>query len=96
MLRNPVVTSEKWTPELVLIDFGLASISSSEEDAAVDLFVLERAFVSTHPGSEQLVEEMYLGYQNGVEDAKATLKAGVVLKRLEAVRARGRKRECFG
>jgi tRNA A-37 threonylcarbamoyl transferase component Bud32 len=27
----------------------------SMEDKAVDLYVLERAFVSTHPGSEHLV-----------------------------------------
>jgi TP53 regulating kinase-like protein len=41
--------------EVVLIDFGLGSVSRSEEDMAVDLYVLERAFVSTHPRSEGLV-----------------------------------------
>ena len=41
--------------EVVLIDFGLGSVSHSEEDMAVDLYVLERAFVSTHPRSEGLV-----------------------------------------
>lgn len=34
---------------LVLIDFGLSSVSSSAEDKAVDLYVLERAIASTHP-----------------------------------------------
>ena len=38
--------------EVVLIDFGLGSVSHSEEDMAVDLYVLERAFASTHPKSE--------------------------------------------
>jgi serine/threonine protein kinase len=39
----------------VLIDFGLSTVSTVLEDKAVDLYVLERAFVSTHPGSEDLV-----------------------------------------
>ncbi len=33
----------------VLIDFGLSYHSTLVEDKAVDLYVLERAFVSTHP-----------------------------------------------
>ena len=41
--------------EVVVIDFGLGSVSSSEEDMAVDLYVLERAFASTHPKSEDSV-----------------------------------------
>ena len=46
--------------DVVLIDFGLGSVSSSEEDMAVDLYVLERAFVSTHPRSEGLVRAVLL------------------------------------
>jgi len=38
-----------------LIDFGLASVSRLVEDKAVDLYVLERAFISTHPNAEALV-----------------------------------------
>lgn len=41
--------------QVVLIDFGLGMTQPSVEDRAVDLYVLERAFLSTHPGSEQLV-----------------------------------------
>lgn len=41
--------------DVVLIDFGLGAMKPSIEDKAVDLYVLERAFVSTHPGSERLV-----------------------------------------
>lgn len=33
----------------MIIDFGLSSISQAAEDKAVDLYVLERAFASTHP-----------------------------------------------
>lgn len=40
------------TFEVVFIDFGLGLMKSSQEDKAVDLYVLERAFASTHPGME--------------------------------------------
>lgn len=40
---------------IVLIDFGLGLMKPSIEDKAVDLYVLERAFISTHPNSEKLV-----------------------------------------
>ena len=38
----------------VLIDFGLSSQAQYAENYAVDLYVLERAFASTHPASEGL------------------------------------------
>lgn len=38
----------------VLIDFGLSSTAQYAENYAVDLYVLERAFASTHPASEGL------------------------------------------
>lgn len=41
--------------DLVLIDFGLSYSSFLLEDKAVDLYVLERAFISTHPGTEEYV-----------------------------------------
>ena len=37
---------------LYMIDFGLSSVSTKIEDKAVDIYVLKRAFISTHPGSE--------------------------------------------
>jgi Kae1-associated kinase Bud32 len=45
---------------VVLIDFGLGMMKPTQEDKAVDLYVLERAFISTHPGSEYLVRETSL------------------------------------
>lgn len=40
---------------VVVIDFGLSFVSSLVEDKAVDLYVLERAFASTHPKTEPMV-----------------------------------------
>jgi TP53 regulating kinase-like protein len=39
--------------QIYLIDFGLSYVKNSIEDRAVDLYVLERAFISTHPQLEQ-------------------------------------------
>lgn len=44
----------KLMPSQVLIDFGLSSTAQYAENYAVDLYVLERAFASTHPASEGL------------------------------------------
>ncbi|KAI0528251.1 tyrosine protein kinase [Xylaria bambusicola] len=77
--------------DIVIIDFGLASQSVSHEDRAVDLYVLERAFSSTHPRAEKLFTAM-------LESAyKETFKeAPIVLRKLEDVRMRGRKRSMIG
>jgi len=80
--------------ELVLIDFGLATQSIQDEDRAVDLYVLERAFGSTHPRQEGWFQEEVLDSQDGY---KGSFKgANVVLRRLEEVRMRGRKRSMIG
>jgi TP53 regulating kinase-like protein len=47
----------------VLVDFGLAFTSSLAEDKAVDLYVLERAFASTHTDSEPLFGRFLEGYK---------------------------------
>lgn len=47
----------------VLIDFGLAYTSALVEDKAVDLYVLERAFASTHPDSEPLFASVLKAYE---------------------------------
>lgn len=77
--------------DIVIIDFGLASQSTSEEDRAVDLYVLERAFASTHPRAEKLFNTL-------LESAyrEAFKQAPIVLKKLEDVRMRGRKRSMLG
>lgn len=76
--------------EVVLIDFGLAGQSNQDEDRAVDLYVLERAFGSTHPRTEPFFDELLQGYREAYRGAVSTL------KRLEDVRMRGRKRSMIG
>ncbi|KAL8800781.1 MAG: hypothetical protein Q9200_007144 [Gallowayella weberi] len=76
--------------EIVLIDFGLATQSTQDEDKAVDLYVLERAFGSTHPELEEGFQEVLMAYGESYKGAK------VVLKRLEEVRMRGRKKSMLG
>ncbi|CAK7198207.1 serine/threonine-protein kinase bud32 [Sporothrix eucalyptigena] len=76
--------------EIVIIDFGLASQSSSDEDRAVDLYVLERAYGSTHPRVEALFDEVIKEY------GKTFKQSGTVLRKLEDVRMRGRKRSMLG
>lgn len=80
--------------DIVLIDFGLAVQSTQDEDRAVDLYVLERAFGSTHPRQEDWFDAEVLQHQDGY---KGSFKgSAVVLKRLEEVRLRGRKRSMVG
>ena len=76
--------------DIVLIDFGLAGQSIQEEDKAVDLYVLERAFASTHPEAEGAFEYVLKAYGDSYKGAK------IVLKRLEDVRMRGRKKSMLG
>ena len=90
---------QDWKPDIVIIDFGLSSTSvnkntntsaSCHEERAVDLYVLERAFITTHVGGEVLVDEILRGYKSSCFSSDS------VLQRLSQVRLRGRKRECFG
>lgn len=76
--------------EIVLIDFGLATQAVQEEDRAVDLYVLERAFGSTHPKEEGLFGVVLEAYGTSYKGAKPTL------RRLEDVRMRGRKKSMIG
>lgn len=76
--------------EIVIIDLGLASGSISDEDRAVDLYVLERAFGSTHPRAECLFSELLEAYRGAFKQGP------IVLKKLEDVRMRGRKRSMLG
>ncbi|EME49184.1 hypothetical protein DOTSEDRAFT_68052 [Dothistroma septosporum NZE10] len=76
--------------EIVLIDFGLATQAQQEEDRAVDLYVLERAFGSTHPKEEGVFDEVLKGYAESYKGAQ------LALRRLEDVRMRGRKKSMIG
>jgi TP53 regulating kinase-like protein len=76
--------------DIFLIDFGLTTASIQDEDKAVDLYVLERAFSATHPAAEPLFQEVLKAYGESGKGARG------VLKRLEGVRLRGRKRSMLG
>ncbi|KAI4709993.1 hypothetical protein J4E89_005225 [Alternaria sp. Ai002NY15] len=76
--------------DIFLIDFGLTTASIQDEDKAVDLYVLERAFSATHPAAEPLFQEVLKAYGECGKGARG------VLKRLEGVRLRGRKRSMLG
>ena len=56
-----IVDSPQLRQEVLLIDFGLATTQTLMEDKAVDLYVLERAFLSTHPNSGDIVSPFTLG-----------------------------------
>ena len=75
---------------IILIDFGLSFISALTEDKGVDLYVLERAFLSTHPNTEQLFQVILESYR------KKANKADEIIKKLDEVRLRGRKRTMVG
>lgn len=79
--------------DIVLIDFGLSYISSLVEDKGVDLYVLERALLSTHPNTEEFFKIVLQSYCNGSSNSE---KAQEVLKKLDEVRLRGRKRIMVG
>lgn len=101
MVRDDMITSASASASssslssgkrsLVIIDFGLSSVSHKLEDKAVDLYVLERAFLSTHPESEVLFATVLDKY---LETNKASGKQ--VIDHFEKVRQRGRKRVAFG
>lgn len=78
---------------IAIIDFGLGSqASQNPEDKAVDLYVLERAMLSTHRDSDtRLNPHMLAAYRERNDRGHFQ-----VMDKLAAVRARGRKRMAFG
>jgi len=48
--------------QVYLIDFGLSYVKNDIEDQAVDLYVLEKAFLSTHPLLDKEFEELLKYY----------------------------------
>ncbi|TRY72748.1 hypothetical protein TCAL_06717 [Tigriopus californicus] len=78
--------------ELVLIDFGLGFAEGSAEDKGVDLYVLERAFLSTHPNTEAIFDAIMKAYKSDVPQKDCS----EILKKYEEIRLRGRKRTMLG
>eukprot|EP00063_Salmo_salar_P012819 XP_013987654.1 PREDICTED: TP53-regulating kinase-like [Salmo salar] len=67
--------------ELVFIDFGLSYISALPEDKGVDVYVLEKGFLSTHPNTEVLFEKLLKAY------AASSKKPLAVVNKLDKVRS---------
>ncbi|XP_017016656.1 EKC/KEOPS complex subunit TP53RK [Drosophila kikkawai] len=77
--------------DIIVIDFGLSHYSQATEDKGVDLYVLERALLSTHSQQPFLFEHILAAYRKECgKDEEA------VLSKFEEVRARGRKRTMIG
>lgn len=87
---SPTSSQQSFPGTIYLIDFGLTTSSIQDEDKAVDLYVLERAFAATHPAAAPLFEEVLRAYETSYKGGRA------VLRRLEGVRGRGRKRSMLG
>lgn len=77
--------------ELVMIDFGLASYGQSSEHKGVDLYVLERALLSTHSAVPTLFPIILKAYETA-----NTKNCSETIAKFEEVRARGRKRTMIG
>lgn len=86
--------------DVYLIDFGLSSYSNLPEDKAVDLYVMERAVLSTHSDfAEQYNQWLLKGYEELHESMASTggrKKYKETINKLEDVRLRGRKRSMLG
>lgn len=77
--------------DVVIIDFGLSHFENFAEEKGVDLYVLERAILSTHPNTEDFFQTILDSYK------KYNLKSSVeVVAKLDEVRLRGRKRTMVG
>lgn len=87
---NMLLKKESKDTEIILIDFGLSSVSALPEDKGVDLYVLERAFLSTHPNTEEIFKNILTKYK------KLAKKADDVIRKLDEIRMRGRKRTMVG
>jgi len=85
---NILITSDN---KIVMIDFGLSSMEGTAEDKGVDLYVLERAFLSTHPNNEHLFAVLL-----GAYTAKLGKNSNEVINKFEEIRMRGRKRTMVG
>lgn len=91
ILLDPKTENDFSDYELVMIDFGLASYGQSSEQKGVDLYVLERALLSTHSAVPTLFPNILDAYKAAnIKNCEETI------SKFEEVRARGRKRTMIG
>lgn len=77
--------------DIVMIDFGLSHFENFAEEKGVDLYVLERAILSTHPNTDDFFQAIIDSYKNSNKKG-----AVEVIAKLDEVRLRGRKRTMVG
>ncbi|XP_037933793.1 EKC/KEOPS complex subunit TP53RK [Teleopsis dalmanni] len=77
--------------DIIFVDFGLSHYNQSLEDKGVDLYVLERALLSTHSEQPYLFDVILTAYRKECGKDEQNL-----LSKFEEVRARGRKRTMIG
>lgn len=91
ILINPKEEGNFAEYEVVFIDFGLSHYNQGSEDKGVDLYVLERALLSTHSEQPYLFDYMLQAYRKECGKDEES-----VVAKFEEVRARGRKRTMIG
>ncbi|XP_058810223.1 EKC/KEOPS complex subunit TP53RK [Phymastichus coffea] len=98
LFKNPedkvnIKSGADFVDKLIVIDFGLAKVDATAEDAAVDLYVLERSLTSAHAQLPELFNLIYKSYQKFFKN-NSRLKEIII--KYEDVKARGRKRTMVG
>lgn len=81
--------------KICLIDFGLGFAEGSPEDKGVDLYVLERALISTHPNTEFMFDAVINSYKKEMKAERKT-ECDEIIRKFEDIRMRGRKRTMVG
>lgn len=77
---------------VIPIDFGLSTGSVHPEERAVDLYVLERALLSTHFSDSKFFNTIFEKYLENIDETKCEqLGKEKIAERFRDVRARGRK-----
>lgn len=94
--REEVVKKQKFEDSHVVvpIDFGLSTGSYHPEERAVDLYVLERAILSTHFSDSKFFGLIFDNYLEHIDETTCEPAGKAkIMERLREVRARGRKSE---
>lgn len=82
---------------VIPLDFGLSTGSYHPEERAVDLYVLERALLSTHFSDSKFFDLIIESYVEKIDQSTCEPSGkSKILERLREVRARGRKSEYTG
>lgn len=90
LTTSNIMFRDSTASSVTIIDFGLANSQPLPEDKAVDLYVMERAFNSSHIQSETLVNEILRAYKSESRSSDS------IFQKLAQVRLRGRKRAMVG